>query len=342
VTLNDPLNRAGIVRKAEDVASLLATADAEHEAGLRAQRKSLEHYRRAGEALLRAKRAAGHGNWLKVLAQKCKIPQQRASEYMRLAEGWDKLPPGGNFTLKEALEVIPWKPINVRVEPPAAPRPPAQTIEVTPGPAPPGEPVRQVRLHLGPETTAQTCAGLIPNLKLRRTAFHEAGHAVFGFLLGADIKAVSVRPRADSDGRVAYDMAGGPDGPPDGSPAIRRLILALFAGELAARKCVGDPAYWAANPRGANRDIAEAALLTRAAARTRADGPAGELYLQWSPQTAHDFQGWLFSLAADLLDNETVWSAVSELAALLAERGELTGPEVTEFLAVRLPRLRTG
>jgi hypothetical protein len=93
------------VRPLEDLAELLAAAKGEHEAGLTAERASLEHYRKAGQALLRAKAAAGHGRWLPALA-KTSIPQQRASEYMRLAAGWDKLPPGGSFGLKEALGLI--------------------------------------------------------------------------------------------------------------------------------------------------------------------------------------------------------------------------------------------
>jgi hypothetical protein len=102
-TVSEPL---AIVRPAADLATLFAEANSEHEAGQRAERATLEHYRRAGTALLKAKAAAGHGNWLKVLGAQCKIPQQRASEYMRLAERWDKLPPGGNFALKEALRLI--------------------------------------------------------------------------------------------------------------------------------------------------------------------------------------------------------------------------------------------
>lgn len=70
------------------------------------QREALEHYRKAGEALLQAKEQCGHGNWLPWLKAKVKFSQQRVSEYTRLAEGWHELPPGGNFTLKEALLFI--------------------------------------------------------------------------------------------------------------------------------------------------------------------------------------------------------------------------------------------
>jgi hypothetical protein len=101
-----PLDPPGIVRQTDDLAGLFAAANAEHEAGQRAERATLEHYRKAGEALLRAKAAAGHGNWLQVLKEQARFSSQRASEYMRLAAGWDKLPPGGSFALKEALRLI--------------------------------------------------------------------------------------------------------------------------------------------------------------------------------------------------------------------------------------------
>jgi hypothetical protein len=101
----------GIVQQAESVIDLVAAANAEHAAGRLAEMKGLEHYRKAGAMLLKAKKAAGHGNWGTVLKTSCKIPQQRASEYMRLAEGWDKLPPGGNFTLKEALAFLDGRPL---------------------------------------------------------------------------------------------------------------------------------------------------------------------------------------------------------------------------------------
>jgi hypothetical protein len=100
-----PLEPPAIVRQAEDLGGWLAVAAAEHQAGVEAERAGLEHYRKAGAALARAKAAAGHGSWLPAL-KRTGIPQQRASEYMRLAAGWDKLPPGGSFTLKEALAAL--------------------------------------------------------------------------------------------------------------------------------------------------------------------------------------------------------------------------------------------
>src|SRR5205807_2439251 len=66
----------------------------------------------------------GHGRWLKVLREQTRLSTQRASEYMRLAEGWDKLPPGGTFALKEALALL------VGEEVPPASRAPNQPLPI--------------------------------------------------------------------------------------------------------------------------------------------------------------------------------------------------------------------
>jgi hypothetical protein len=104
--VNDLLNPPAIVRPAEDLATLAAQINREHAAGEEAARRGLEHFRRAGEALLKAKEKCGHGKWLPWLKANVKVSQQTASAYMRLAEGWGKLPAAGNFTLRDALKVI--------------------------------------------------------------------------------------------------------------------------------------------------------------------------------------------------------------------------------------------
>jgi hypothetical protein len=103
--MKDELFPAAEVRPAEDLTELLAEAVAEHDEGERWGRESLEHYRLAGLAFKKAKAAAGHGKWLAAL-KRTGVSSQRASECMRLADGWEKLPPGGNFGLKGALALI--------------------------------------------------------------------------------------------------------------------------------------------------------------------------------------------------------------------------------------------
>jgi len=89
-----------------DLPTLAQRAEDAHQAGERATRQGLECYRQAGAALRQAKKRIRRGNWLNWLKRNVTFSQQRASEYVRLAGGWGKIPPGGNLTLKEALAVI--------------------------------------------------------------------------------------------------------------------------------------------------------------------------------------------------------------------------------------------
>jgi hypothetical protein len=99
------LSPPAVVRSAEDLAALAAEINAEHKAGEQATRKGLEHFRAAGAALLKAKAACGHGNWLPWLQKNVKFSQQTASVYMRLAKDWDdKLLAAGD--LREAMRIL--------------------------------------------------------------------------------------------------------------------------------------------------------------------------------------------------------------------------------------------
>lgn len=65
---------------------LAETINAEHAAGESARRKGLDHFRKAGLALIDAKAQCGR-RWLKWLAEHCpEINERRAQRYMALAE----------------------------------------------------------------------------------------------------------------------------------------------------------------------------------------------------------------------------------------------------------------
>jgi hypothetical protein len=98
------IDPAAAVRPVEDLAELAATANREHAAGEADVRAGLEHFRAAGEALLKAKKRCGHGRWLPWLKANVKFSQQTASVYMRVAQDWDKLPAAGN--LRDALRLL--------------------------------------------------------------------------------------------------------------------------------------------------------------------------------------------------------------------------------------------
>jgi hypothetical protein len=61
-------------------------ANAEPERGEGASRRSLGHLPKAGEALIKAKAAYGHGKWLAWLKQNIRFNERQAQRYMGLAK----------------------------------------------------------------------------------------------------------------------------------------------------------------------------------------------------------------------------------------------------------------
>lgn len=72
--------------------------------------EALEHARRAGELLLQAKGAIGHGGWLPWIEANCSFSARTAQRYMNLSEGWDRLQGKydtvSHLTLNRALSLI--------------------------------------------------------------------------------------------------------------------------------------------------------------------------------------------------------------------------------------------
>lgn len=129
------LNGPTIVRMVEDADA--AYINAEHEAGSQAQRKSLDHYRKCGERLIRKKASLKHGQWGEWLRNNVRFSQQMASRYMRFASA---LKPGFNLTENQIEELWestrPGNAPKAEEEEPPVPTPapsvslPADTVEV--------------------------------------------------------------------------------------------------------------------------------------------------------------------------------------------------------------------
>ncbi len=77
-----------IVRQAEELAELAARINAEHGAGESATRKGLEHFRAAGDGLLKAREQCGPRKFKPWLEKHVKFGRTTAYSYMRLAENW--------------------------------------------------------------------------------------------------------------------------------------------------------------------------------------------------------------------------------------------------------------
>jgi hypothetical protein len=69
----------------EDLSRLADTANAEHAAFETTQTAALAHAIAAGQALIEAKRAVGHGGFLRWVEAHCDFGERTAQNYMRLA-----------------------------------------------------------------------------------------------------------------------------------------------------------------------------------------------------------------------------------------------------------------
>jgi Protein of unknown function (DUF3102) len=64
---------------------------------------------KAGEALIEAKKAVGHGNWLPWLREHCEISERTAQTYMRLAKHEDEIEirsEPADLTIEKALDAL--------------------------------------------------------------------------------------------------------------------------------------------------------------------------------------------------------------------------------------------
>ncbi len=129
--MNDrTISPPAIVRQAEeDLPALARSINEAHEAVEAAAKMSLEKARDAGEALLRAKKAVGHGKWLRWLDKNVAFAARTARVYMRVADGWGqieaKMASDANLTFRDALKILAEDaPEKAEADDPAAPPPP--------------------------------------------------------------------------------------------------------------------------------------------------------------------------------------------------------------------------
>lgn len=105
--MNNPLLPIpAIVCESEDLATLASRINAEHAAVERTARTSLEHARAAGEALAKAKKQVGHGNWMKWLKDNVRCSQPTAFRYIKISSGWNKLFTVNNLSITDALRLL--------------------------------------------------------------------------------------------------------------------------------------------------------------------------------------------------------------------------------------------
>jgi hypothetical protein len=100
----NPLDPPALVREVESLAELASLINGAHCAGEAASRRGLDHFRQAGEMLLKAKEKCGHGMWLEWLSKNVRFSRMNANRYMCVAKEWDKC--NGALHLQDALRVL--------------------------------------------------------------------------------------------------------------------------------------------------------------------------------------------------------------------------------------------
>jgi hypothetical protein len=71
--------------------ALAAQIKKQHGLVLQAFREGLDHARKAGELLLKAKEQCSHGEWTPWIEGNCGFNIRTAQQYMQIAEGWDEI-----------------------------------------------------------------------------------------------------------------------------------------------------------------------------------------------------------------------------------------------------------
>jgi hypothetical protein len=100
------------VNAAADPGAMLAREiEREHQAAYGKAREALEHARRAGELLLQAKAAVGHGQFGKWLTEHVSFAERTAQAYMRIASNWPAIEAAktatvADLTVRGALSAV--------------------------------------------------------------------------------------------------------------------------------------------------------------------------------------------------------------------------------------------
>lgn len=151
----------------------------------------------------------------------------------------------------------------------------------------------------------------------KATAYHEAGHTVIAWRLGAGPRVATIIPRGDVQGEMMQeaslvDAAREFDGSDHARNRVERAIMICLAGPIAQRRLA--PRSWR-RWHGANDYVTAFELALRINGSRR----AAKAHLQW-----------LEIRTQDLL--ETLWDDVERIAGDLLIRGSLSPDEIRSAL----------
>src|SRR5262249_17766822 len=104
------MNHIVAISRQDNLIALAAAVRTAHAAAMLATTNLIEHMLAAGDALIAAKAAVGHGNWLSWLKEECDLRERQAQKDMTLARGRAVLEAnpthGADLTLTAALKLL--------------------------------------------------------------------------------------------------------------------------------------------------------------------------------------------------------------------------------------------
>jgi len=104
------MNHIIAISRQDNLIALAATVRTAHAGAMRATTNLIEHMLAAGDALIAAKAAVGHGNWLSWLREECDLSERQAQKYMTIARGRAVLEAnptrGADLALTAALKLL--------------------------------------------------------------------------------------------------------------------------------------------------------------------------------------------------------------------------------------------
>src|SRR5262245_9596976 len=107
------MNHIVAISRQDNLIALAATVRTAHAGAMLATTNLIEHMLTAGDALIAAKAAVRHGNWLSWLREECDLSERQAQKYMTIARGRAVLEAnptrGADLTLTAALKLLPSK-----------------------------------------------------------------------------------------------------------------------------------------------------------------------------------------------------------------------------------------
>jgi ATP-dependent Zn protease len=154
--------------------------------------------------------------------------------------------------------------------------------------------------------------------QLRKTAYHEAGHAVAHYFLRLPFKSVTIKPSAEYKGRIVggkIPKSFRPDTTWDyrTERRLEREMIALLAGLAAVKRLTGRNSW-----RGGGKDVSSAIDL---AMYVGGDSDGVSAYLSWMIQRARGF-----------MRNPLHWHCVEVLAKELIKRRTIKAREARNII----------